>query len=162
MHISGYAQGASRRSKEEINADTEDETVYVKNTDVEKSERSTFNGMYQAIKYDDNIVLVKINNVTVDDIHVTYLCTVVENVKGKCNIGDTIIIHLICETRPYSWEKNKDNFMYLCFKEEPLINYKNANKEWEIINSHGYDHDIGRRALERIKKDFPHLTTGIP
>ena len=155
MHISGYAQQNISSIKTEVS----DESVYLEDLSIDKNERKKFNSMYQAIKYGHNIVMLKINSVSINGTHVTYTSTVVRSEKGDCNIGDNIIIHRVRETtQNRSFKKeHRDGFIYLSFRKKDFINYKKTNNEWEITNSHSYEFGLAQRALARIKKDFPQL-----
>lgn len=155
MPISGYAQ-----QNIPLNQEAEfDELVYLEDSEIDERERMSFNFIYQALKYSSNFAKVKINKITIDGIHVTYLCTVVENIKGDCSIGDNINIHRIRETpkNPSGEREDKERFIYVSFTKEDSINFKKTSNKWEIISSRSYEHDLGQRALERVKKDFPQL-----
>lgn len=146
---SSYAQGEASRH---INDLSEDELVYWKEY---KRGESGYNFIYQAIKYKLNFAMVKVNDVTLNGIHATFRCTVVENVQGDCRVGDTMILHRVFETSPEIAVSLAGSYIYLIFDKKDHVNYKKTNTEWEIISYLSYDIDFGKRALARVKKDFP-------
>jgi len=146
---SSYAQGEASRH---INDLSEDELVYWEEY---KRGESGYNFIYQAIKYKLNFAMVKVNDVTLNGIHATFRCTVVENVQGDCRVGDTMILHRVFETSPEIAVRLEGSYIYLIFDKKDHVNYKKTNTEWEIISYLSYDIDFGKRALARVKKDFP-------
>ncbi len=144
-----YAQGETSRH---INDLSEDELVYWEEY---KRGESGYNFIYQAIKYKLNFAMVKVNDVTLNGIHATFRCTVVENVQGDCRVGDTMILHKVIETSPEKAVRLAGTLMYLSFSKKDHVNYKKTNTEWEIISYHPFDVDFGKKALARVKKDFP-------